>query len=70
MVSSSMMVGDMMARSGESVITTQPRGVFRGRNGAWVLKVLSISFSICAEKGFGQAWNHLGRLFPMGLRRS
>lgn len=34
MVSSSMMVGDMMVRSGESVITTQSRGVFRGRNGA------------------------------------
>lgn len=46
-------VGETIARLGDKVITTLPKEVFEGKDGACVLKVVSTSSSMCDQDGLG-----------------
>ena len=61
--------GETIARSGGKGITTFLKGVFGGRDGAWALKVISISSFMCDQNGLEQLLIPLRRLLPMGLRQ-
>ena len=61
--------GETIARSGGKGITTFLKGVFGGRNGAWALKVISISSFMCNQNGLEQLLIPLRMLLPMGLRQ-
>ena len=46
--------GETIARSGNKRITTLTKGVFGRRDGAWALKVISISSSMCDQNKLRQ----------------